>query len=103
MITPTTNRTIANKVSPLQLAQVADYCVRWLKSQGIKVKRVEGDNQQPRIIVKHNALCERLEGITLAYERSQYGERRFGWVFRFGCQIKWAVPAQNPHNSGRAA
>lgn len=86
-----------NAVERLQLAQVADYCVKWLKVQGIKVQRVEGDTDQPRIIVKHNAMCERFEGIILAYERSQHGERRYGWVYRFGCQIKWAVPAANPH------
>jgi len=93
-----------NQVERLQLAQVADYCVKWLKTQGIKVQRVEGDTDQPRIIVKYSDRCDLFEGITHAYERSAaYGERRYAWVYRFGCQIKWAVPAENPHKVGVAA
>lgn len=86
-----------NAAQRLQLAQVADYCAKWLKANGIKVVRVEGEIEQPCLVVKHNALCERFEGIIQAYERSQRGERRYAWVYRFGCQIKWVVPAVNPH------
>ena len=92
-----------NAVERLQIAQVAGYCVRWLQVNGIKVLRVGGDTAQPCIIVKHNAMCDRFDDIVHAYERGEWGERRTGWVFRFGCQIKWAVPAPNPHNAGRTA
>ena len=93
-----------NAVERLQIAQVADYCVRWLKTQGLKVQRVEGDTAQPRIIVKYSELCERMgDDIVLAYERSFVGERRYGWVFRFGCQVKWSIPKENPHQVRRAA
>ena len=81
----------------LQIAQVADYCAKWLRANGIEVLRVEGDTEQPCIIVKHNAMCDRFDGIVHAYERGERGERRTGWVFRFGCQIKWVEPAPNPH------
>lgn len=81
----------------LELAQAADYCVRWLKANSIKVVRIEGEAAQPRIIVKHNALCDLFEDIVVSYERSWRGEHRCAWVHRFDCQIKWTVPAANPH------
>ena len=88
----------------LALAHAVDYCVQWLKANGIKVRRIEGDVQQPRIIVKYNAMCDRMgDDIVHAYERSQLGERRCAWVNRLGCQVKWTVPAPNPHQVRRAA
>lgn len=92
-----------NAVERLQLAQVADHCVRWLRSQGIKVKSVVAGATTPLIHVKYNPRVDLFDDITHAYERSQYGERRKAWVFRHGCQIKWTVPSQNPHNTGGAA
>jgi hypothetical protein len=89
-------------VDSLQTAQAANFCVKWLKSQGIKVMRVEGDEKQPRIIVKHNARCDFFEGIVQSYERSQYGERRRAFVHRFGCEIKWTVKVASPHKVGGA-
>ncbi|MEW5905132.1 MAG: hypothetical protein AB1722_12415 [Pseudomonadota bacterium] len=86
-----------NAVERLQLAQVVDYCAKWLKANGIKVLRVEGNTDQPRLIVKHNAMCERFEGIVRAYERSDRGAHYCAWVYRYGCQIKWVEPAPNPH------
>jgi hypothetical protein len=86
----------------LALAHAADYCVQWLKANGLKLMRIEGEVSQPRIIVKYKPACDQMgDDIVVAYERSANGERRYGWVNRFRCQVKWAIPAVNPHNQRR--
>lgn len=92
-----------NAVERLQLAQVADCCAKWLKANGIMTLRVEGATEQPRIIVKYNSNCDLFDDIVRGYERSDRGAHYCAWVFRFGCQIKWTVPAENTHTVGRVA
>lgn len=92
-----------NAVERLQIAQVADHCAKWLKANGIKVLRVEGDIAQPCIIVKYSPACDLFEDIVRGYERSDRGAQYCAWVFRFGCQIKWNEPAPNPHKVEVAA
>lgn len=92
-----------NAVERLQIARVADYCVRWLKANRIKVLHVEGDRERPRIIVKYSPACDLFDDIVRGYERCDRGAHYCAWVFRFGCQIKWQVPAENPHKVGVTA
>src|SRR5665647_3375892 len=47
-----------------EVAASADYCVRWLKSQGFEVLAV---SDGPRILVRSGPLCDRLEGAVQGY------------------------------------
>ena len=80
-----------------QIAEAADFCVQWIKAQGLKVAHIEGTVEKPCIVVKYRPACDRFDEIIHAYERGERGEQRYAYVTRFGCIIKWFVPAENPH------
>lgn len=86
-----------NAVERLQIAQVADYCAKWLKANRIRVLHVNGDTAQPRLIVKYSPPCDLFDDIVRGYERSDRGAHYCAWVYRYGCQIKWIEPSPNPH------
>lgn len=79
-----------NAAERLHLARKADFCVRWLKAQGLQVIAVNGDESQPRITVRYCELCERFDDIVHAYVRSKRkGEIYLAWVFRHDCLVVW--------------
>lgn len=67
----------------------ADGCVKWLKVQGFSVQRIEPGPVCPRIVIHTSPLCLQLEGEIGGYERSTHGERRYSFVFRLGCEVRW--------------
>ncbi|OGS90825.1 MAG: hypothetical protein A2Z95_06045 [Gallionellales bacterium GWA2_60_18] len=71
------------------VATRADYCVKWLKSQGFSVIRVEPGAVGPRIVIHASPLCKQLDGTVCAYERSLLGERRYSFATRFECEVRW--------------
>jgi hypothetical protein len=73
----------------LDIALQADFCVRWLKAQGLAVLRVGGDALQPRIIISPSPLCEKFEDVVRGYARGPKGEQRYGQIFRLGCEVRW--------------
>jgi len=72
-----------------KVRDAADGCVKWLKVNGFSVQRVEPGPVCPRIVIHSSPLCRQLKGATGAYERSPNGERRYSFVFRFGCEVRW--------------
>lgn len=75
------------------LAEKADGCVRWLKSQGFDVVRVEKGVVGPRIIIRTSPLCKQLDGTVSAYSRIANGEQRYSFAFRFDCEVRWMEQA----------
>lgn len=71
------------------LAEQADSCVRWLKRQGFSVIGVQKGHACTRITIRQSPLCEKLEGVVSAYERTRYGERRYSFVYRMGFEVRW--------------
>lgn len=71
-----------------EVAAQADYCVRWLKSQGFDVLAV---SDGPRILVRSGPLCDRLEGAVQGYSRGPKGVERYKAVIRHDCEVRWAV------------
>lgn len=72
-----------------ELAQKAHQCARWLKVNGFEVIAVAGGMRQPRVLIKPDPLCDRLEGAVSAYERSPRGERHYRYAVRFDCMVEW--------------
>lgn len=71
------------------VAAQAAQCAHWLKSQGFEVLAI---THGPRILVRSNALCDRLEGAVQGYSRGPTGfQEHYKTVIRFGCQVRWAV------------
>lgn len=83
----------------LWLADQADRCVKWLKSQGLEVlyinrgahplPRIDSRPVTPRIYIKASPLCGQFEGVTSMYERGMNGERRYKMVMRHHCEVRW--------------
>lgn len=82
-------RRIHNAELRRQIAMKAYQCARWLQISGFEVLAVMGGLRQPRVIIKADPLCERLDGVVEAYERSLHGERRYRYAVRFGCMVEW--------------
>lgn len=91
-----------------QVAEQADYCVRWLKSQGLEVLAVtalttftpslkprrdaEGAvTVCPRILVRYSPLCDKLEGAVQGYSRGPRGIEHYKTVVRFDCEVRWKI------------
>lgn len=74
----------------LAAAARADYCVRWLKSQGFEVLYVQKGPRNPRVIIRTSPLCEKLEGAVRMYERLHgKPEKRYWVAIRFDCEVRW--------------
>ena len=69
----------------------ANYCLKWLESQGFRVLSVKNDEVTPRIIIQRTTLCDKLEDAHQVYERSLHEEHRYMEVLRFGCEIRWGA------------
>lgn len=73
-----------------ELAAEADFCVKWLKSQGFKIIKVgKGVTDRPRIEIEPSPLCSKLEDITRGYWKSMDREYRFCMVYRYQCEVVW--------------
>lgn len=72
-----------------EIAEKAHGCVKWLKSQGFDVVRVEKGAVGPRIIIRTSPLCKQLDGTVSAYSRAATGEQRYSFTFRFECEVRW--------------
>ncbi|MBI5626098.1 MAG: hypothetical protein HY935_02680 [Nitrosomonadales bacterium] len=72
------------------LASRADYCVKWLRAQNIEVLAIKNGNTCPVIIIRNCELCGDFEGQVQAYERGPKGTRRYSFVMRHGCEVRWA-------------
>ena len=68
----------------------ADYCARWLASQGLDVIAIQKGPVLPIVIIRASELCKRFEGQAKAYERGPKGEARYRFVTRLGCEVRWA-------------
>ena len=84
-----TNRKMSSAVFRRQIAQQAYQCARWLRINGFDVMAVLGGLRQPRVVIKPSPLCNALEGVVQAYERTAKGERRYHYVVRFECTVEW--------------
>lgn len=73
------------------LAIKADYCIKWLEAQGLEVIYVDVGFMGPRITIHSSELCNLFEDVVFTYERGLQGERRYGYVMRFYCEVRWVV------------
>jgi len=80
----------------LRIAEQADYCVKWLKAQGLEVIGVEkGPRTPPRITIRTSPPCDRIDGAVACYSRalnpsrSVQAEQRYKTAMRFGCEVRW--------------
>lgn len=71
-----------------RIADQADHCVKWLKSQGFDVLSV---SDGPRITIRPSPLCKSLQGAVESYSSSAQGEQRYKTVTLFDCEVRWAV------------
>jgi hypothetical protein len=71
------------------IALQAEYCVNWLEAQGLEVISVEKGTIGPRITIHSSPLCDLFEEVSSAYERGMQGERRYSFIYRFGCEVRW--------------
>ncbi len=83
-------RRVYNAELRRQIAAKVQQCTRWLRISGYEVVEVSGGPRQPRIVIKHSPLCNRLDGAAEAYERTPRGERRYRYAVRFDCMVEWA-------------
>lgn len=74
----------------LVAANDTDYCVKWLKTQGLEVIGVSKGHVTPIIIIRNTVLCASFEGKVLAFERGPIRTRRYWFVMRHGCEVRWA-------------
>lgn len=72
------------------VASHADYCVKWLRAQGLEVLVVKNGSTCPVIIIRSCELCDDFEGHVQAYESGPNGTRRYRFVMRHGCEVRWA-------------
>ncbi len=72
-----------------KIALQASKCVTWLRVNGFEILVVLGGSFQPRIVIKPSSLCNMLDGVVQAYERTRHGERRYSYVSRFDCMVEW--------------
>jgi|CXWL01.1.fsa_nt_gi hypothetical protein len=67
-------------------------CVKWLKSQGFKLREVSVDARRARIDIEHSSLCDKLEGAVYMTERAvNHPTKRYWLAIRFECQICWSA------------
>lgn len=81
-----------NASQRLQLANDTDYCVKWLKAQGLEVIGISQGHVTPIVTVRNSELCKDFEGRVQAFERGQRGAKRYSFVLRHGCEVRWAEP-----------
>ena len=74
----------------LDAIEQADYCAKWLKAQGLEVLAVIKGPVTPIIIIRNSELCKDFEGQVQAYESGQRGAKRYRFVMRYGCEVRWA-------------
>lgn len=87
-----TPRKISNSERRRQIAHQAHQCAKWLRISGFEVMAVVGGLRQPRIFIKPDPkLCDMLEGVVDAFERTPRHECRFRYVVRFGCMVQWEI------------
>jgi hypothetical protein len=84
-----TQKKMSGAVYRRQIAQQAHQCARWLRVNGFEVMAVLGGLRQPRVVIKSSPLCNTLDGVVQAYERTSKGERRYRYAVRFDCMIEW--------------
>lgn len=78
------------------IAGQAGRCANWLKAQGLEVLYVEkGTRTPPRIIIRSTPQCELIEGAVAGYSRTARAEQRYKTALRFGCEVRWAEPAES--------
>ena len=73
----------------LNTALRADYCKKWLKSQGYEVMHVLPGLDKPRVFIKNSPLCDKLEGAVHRFERCAGVERRYWFAIRHNCEVRW--------------
>lgn len=78
----------ANAEKRRRIAEEADFCVNWLRAQGLEVLAV---SDGPRITIRCSPLCEQFEGAVNGYSRGQNGVERYKEVIRMDCAIRWRV------------
>ncbi len=88
-------RRVYNAELRRQIAAKVQQCTRWLRISGYEVVEVAGGLRQPRVVIKHSPLCNRLEGAAEAYERTPRGGRRYRYVVRFDCMVEWEKSEAN--------
>lgn len=71
-----------------EIATRADFCVRWLRSQGLEVLAVSNG---PRILVRYSPQCDQFEGAVQGYWRGPKGVERYQAVIRLDCEVRWVV------------
>ncbi len=81
-----------NSVERRLLATAADQCAKWLKASNIEVLALDSSHATPVIIVRHCPECDRFEGIVKAYQRGPNWSKRYSFVIRMGCEIRWNEP-----------
>jgi hypothetical protein len=81
----------ATREQRFNLAIKADYCIKWIKAQGLEVVSVDDGFVGPRITIRSSELCELFEDVIFSYERGLQSEHRYGYVLRHGCEIRWVI------------
>jgi hypothetical protein len=72
----------------------SDQCIRWLKYNGFIVKGIQKGIRRHRIFIENSDLCKTLEGAIYRYERLLKIERRYLFVLRFDCEVRWNVDGE---------
>jgi hypothetical protein len=70
-------------------ADKAKQCIGWLRAQGFEVLCAILTTRNPRIIIKHSPLCEKLEGAVRRFERNRLSECHYWVAIRFECEVRW--------------
>jgi len=78
-----------NFVERQMLDHVTDGCVSWLKAQGLEVLKVQKGPVLPLITIRNSKLCEKFEGAVRVFENGPKGKKRYRFVTRFGCEVRW--------------
>ncbi len=78
-----------------ELAHKAHQCARWLRINGFEVIAIAGGVRMPRVIIQQHPLCNTLDGVAQAYERTRMGEARYHFVLRFDCMVQWPAVAES--------
>lgn len=75
----------------LDIATKTMACLRWLRSLGLEEIKVEEGRYMPRIYIRASGAALLLDGAVLAYEHIGCHERRYYYVIRDDCEIRWAA------------
>lgn len=87
----------------LNTALRADYCKKWLKSQGYEVLYVLPGMDKPRVFIKNSPLCDKLDGAVHRFERCAGVEHRYWFAIRHDCEVRWndaQIPLSPPFAKG---